>query len=647
MTIGSAHRGIQTTGTSQGRIPPLLRMAALGGIEPTIRRHLTNGGAPDLVDQDGRSILWLATSRGHHQICELLIEAGADLFAVDNKNQSIETAALGSGSGSTIQVIRIAIQQRQVEPDNLNRIEEDPTGQGGPGAESRSGTSERVEMIQEDSVLVPLKFSESLNPKPESFSGSLQAEPETDTAEEDSFDLLMGAGFHLGWSPEVDAQPPVSDGSCLNAAASIHDRISRFQATDTDTEWTDIEILLPEIRRGRVSYQGIEEEFLRCAVGVIQEGLQIGSVPSSWISLTVGVAPARMAEDEVRLKFHMLLAELGIQIEDWALDPRSVATPDGEPEDVGEEILSYLSSLVHCEQDELSTYYISLGSLPLLTPEEEQHFGRMWTESEDQGGIDGLVLGNLRYVIREARKFPRNGMGIGDLVSEGNLGLIEGAKRFDPNRENRFLTYASWWVRQSIFRALAEFGNGIRVPQKVAGTLLQLRRLTARLERDLGRTPTEEDVLRSGAYTHSELHHLNRLEHSITLLDLDECDGSPETFSMGMQHQSTLQTPLELHALEEEDDVLAKALNYLSDKERVIISRHFGLDGAAEETLEEIGQSFDPPISRERVRQLEFRAFSRMAGRFPHLRDQLTTFQRPSLVPTPKLPLQEDDDESE
>jgi len=622
-------------------------MAALGGIEPTVRRHLISGGIPDLVDEDGRSILWLATAKGHQNICKLLLEAGANPLGVDHSGRTIEAAALGSGSAPTIQLIRNAIKGHQLELYDAAGMEKDPARWNGLDHEPDLRAAVLVDVNEENSAFDPIAITDLIHPTAGAPTGSRPPQPDDGTTEPDPFDQLSDSEFQLGWSAEQDAQPPASDASCLNAAVSIHDRISRFQVTDTDTEWTDIEILLPDIRRGRVSYQGIEEEFLRCAVGVIQEGLQIGSVPSSWINLTVGVAPARMAEDEVRLKFHMLLAELGIQIEDWAVDPRLVMTPDGEPEDVGEEILSYLSSLVHCEQDELSSYYISLGSLPLLTPEEEQHFGRMWTESGDRGGLDGLVLGNLRYVIREARKFPRNGMGIGDLVSEGNIGLMEGAKRFDPTRENRFLTYASWWVRQSIFRALAEFGNGIRVPQKVAGTLLQLRRLTARLERDLGRTPTEEDVLRSGAYTQSELHHLNRLEHSITVLDLDECDGSPETYSMGMQHQSTLQTQLEVHALEEEDDVLAKALNHLSDKERVIIIRHFGLDGAAEETLEEIGQSFDPPISRERVRQLEFRAFSRMVGRFPHLRDQLTTFQRSFLVPTPKLPLQEDDDECE
>lgn len=628
------------------RIPPLLRMAVLGGIEPTVRRHLVNAGCPDLADGEGRTLLWLAAAKGQHHICKLLIEAGADPLRADTHGLSIEAAALESGSASTIQLIRSAAQGARIESDAVDRTGNDPGKRNGlaPATQDSGSPDDASDRI---TVFTPDPSKDPEQPVAGLASDNGKEFPVAGAEEADPFDLLGDSGYQLEWSAEKDAPRPIGDESCLPASVSLHDRISRFRVTEKDTDWSDIEILFPEIRRGRISYQGIEDEFLRCVVGVVQEGLETGSVPLSWIEAAAGNAPGGMDEDEALLRMEMLLGDLGIQTEDWTLDPRSGATPDGDPEEVSEEVLSYLSTLFHPDQDELSGYYRSLGFLKLLSPEEEQHFGRLWTESGDSSGLDALVIGNLRYVIREARKFPRNTLGLDDLVNEGNLGLIEGAKRFDPTRENRFLTYASWWVRQSIFRALADHGNGIRIPQKVAGTLLQYRRLVARLERELGHVPTEDEVLNSGVYTRSEIAQLIRLEHSTTLVSLNEHDCLQGTFRAGSQYSSTDPTPDQLLAIEDDESLLWEALSHLSEKERTIISLHFGLEGREEETLESIGRLFSPPISRERVRQLEERAFSRMVSRFPHLREQLRTIRQSYLIPNPRLYLQEDDDECE
>jgi RNA polymerase primary sigma factor len=124
----------------------------------------------------------------------------------------------------------------------------------------------------------------------------------------------------------------------------------------------------------------------------------------------------------------------------------------------------------HLEERSLDKYFDSIRDLPLLTAEEERINGRLWQNDRNPEGLRYLVEGNLRFVVKEARKFQGMGLDLLDLISEGNLGLIEAAKRFDPERENKFLTYASWWVRQAIFHALAEHGSKIRLPRRWPAT---------------------------------------------------------------------------------------------------------------------------------------------------------------------------------
>ena len=122
--------------------------------------------------------------------------------------------------------------------------------------------------------------------------------------------------------------------------------------------------------------------------------------------------------------------------------------------------------------------------------------------------------GNLRFVVKEARKFEGMGLDLLDLISEGNLGLIEAAKRFDPERQNKFLTYASWWVRQAIFHALAEHGNKIRLPQKVAGHLVQLNRVTQRLSQALGRTPMLQEIAEAASLSIEDVERYQLLQQT-------------------------------------------------------------------------------------------------------------------------------------
>lgn len=271
--------------------------------------------------------------------------------------------------------------------------------------------------------------------------------------------------------------------------------------------------------------------------------------------------------------------------------------------------------LRHLEERALDKYFDSIRHLPLLNAEEERFYGRMWQNDRNPEGLRKLVEGNLRFVVKEARKFEGMGLDLLDLISEGNLGLIEAAKRFDPTRENKFLTYASWWVRQSIFHALAEHGSKIRLPQKVAGHLVQLNRLTQRLCQNLGRTPTQQEIAQAAEMTEEEVERLQLLQQTTTTVSTEQGLGDTE-LTVGDSLEQNV-APSAMAILDEESfhAQMEASLASLTEKERIILCRHFGLHDFEPMTLEQIGRSFQPPISRERVRQLEERAFAKIRER--------------------------------
>ncbi len=271
--------------------------------------------------------------------------------------------------------------------------------------------------------------------------------------------------------------------------------------------------------------------------------------------------------------------------------------------------------LRHLEERALDKYFDSIRHLPLLTAEEERFYGHMWQDDRNADGLRKLVEGNLRFVVKEARKFEGMGLDLLDLISEGNLGLIEAAKRFDPLRENKFLTYASWWVRQAIFHALAEHGTKIRLPQKVAGHLVQLNRHTGKLSQALGRSPTVAEIAEASKFSQEEVTRLQVLQQTTNTISTEQGMGDTD-LTVGDSLEQEVQ-PSAMQALDHEAflNQLQKCLDSLTEKERRILSLHFGLNAHEPMTLEQIGRSFDPPISRERVRQIEERAFNKIRER--------------------------------
>jgi RNA polymerase primary sigma factor len=259
--------------------------------------------------------------------------------------------------------------------------------------------------------------------------------------------------------------------------------------------------------------------------------------------------------------------------------------------------------------DALQAYLRAIARLPRLTVEEEREMGRRTKERGDQDALRRLVEGNLRFVVSYAKRYRGLGVPFLDLIHEGNLGLIEAAKRFDPDRNVKFITYAVWWIRQAITHALSMQARAFSIPQKLSGAAARMGREVAELTEHLERTPTHQEIAEDMDLSEGEVDALMRI--GSTDRSLSDRVGAGRSDRDGPE----LGDLIESHDPPVEDDLVRRslvqrvraALAELDDKEREVVALRFGLDRDGDmRTLQEVGETLD--LSRERIRQIESRA---------------------------------------
>ena len=260
------------------------------------------------------------------------------------------------------------------------------------------------------------------------------------------------------------------------------------------------------------------------------------------------------------------------------------------------------------ESDALHAYLRAIAKLPRLTPEEERALGGRIQRDGDQEALRRLVEGNLRFVVSYAKRYRGLGVSFLDLIHEGNLGLMEAARRFDPDRNVKFITYAVWWIRQALTHALSMQTRAFSLPQKVSGAAARLNREVAELTEQLERPPTPSEIAADLDMSEAEVEALLNLgARDVSLSDRagGESDApGPELGDLIEAETGDLDDDLVRASLV---DRVRAALSELDDKEREIVELRFGLDRDGEmRTLQEIGESLR--LSRERVRQIEARA---------------------------------------
>ena len=259
----------------------------------------------------------------------------------------------------------------------------------------------------------------------------------------------------------------------------------------------------------------------------------------------------------------------------------------------------------------ISMYLAEIGKFEPLPPQREVELA-ICIQDGDELAMKELVEANLRFVVSVAKKYQGNGLSLADIINEGNMGLIKAAKRFDHTRGFKFISYAVWWIRQSILQALAEQSRLIRLPLNRVGTITKITRAAEKLEAEVERQPkgneigsqlemSGDEVLMAMQYSrrHSSLNSPFQEGENSSLLDIIEDSQSDEPEAQIM--------------MESMSEEVAAALETLSDRERTVLEMYFGIDRDSAMTLNEIGEEFD--LTRERVRQIKEKAIQRLRHR--------------------------------
>jgi RNA polymerase primary sigma factor len=253
------------------------------------------------------------------------------------------------------------------------------------------------------------------------------------------------------------------------------------------------------------------------------------------------------------------------------------------------------------EQSSLDIYMKQISGIDLLTVQDEIDLAKK-IEHGDEEARNTMITANLRLVVKIAQEYSNLGLSVLDLINEGNMGLMKAVERFDPSKGGKLSTYASWWIKQAIKRALANQSKTIRLPVHMVDRVTQIRRTTAELSEKLGRDPTDEELAEAVSLPTVKVSHLRNVSKRPASLDSPINDDDGSTLGEVVPDEKSV-TPLESLQSKSLVGDVKKVLSMLEPREADIIRLRFGLDGRDPLTLEEVGEQIG--ITRERVRQLQ------------------------------------------
>lgn len=262
-------------------------------------------------------------------------------------------------------------------------------------------------------------------------------------------------------------------------------------------------------------------------------------------------------------------------------------------------------------QDPVKLYMMDIGTVPLLNAEKEIELGKR-IQSGDKEAFNELVSANLRLVVSVAKKYVGRGLDFLDLIEEGNLGVIRAAEKFDPDMGYKFSTYATWWIKQAINRAIGDQSRTIRIPIHMHDSINRYNAACEKLYRSLGRIPTDEEVARDMDVSLEKIENIRSAEYNLVSLEAPIAADKETTLKDFVKDETFVTPEMNIEQISD-SEVVSKLLEGCTDREKMIIFLRFGLNGDEGQTLESIGKSLG--ITRERVRQVEAKLLKKFHNR--------------------------------
>ena len=332
------------------------------------------------------------------------------------------------------------------------------------------------------------------------------------------------------------------------------------------------------------------EEILASDEGakLLESGYRTGQVDADELALALDeldLEPAQLDE------FYAALEEAQIAV----VHPDDDAEPEVEPEP---EITT----------DALQLFLKDIGKVPLLTAAQEVELAKR-IERGEHAAKQAMVEANLRLVVSIAKRYRNQGLPFLDLIQEGTIGLVRAAEKFDYRKGFKFSTYATWWIRQAVARAIADKGRTIRMPVHVVEKLNRILRSERKLRAELGREPAIEEIARDVEMTSDEVEQIRRSAQVPVSLEKPVGDDDESEFGHFLADESA-PLPDELAETTLQREALRTILGALSERERMVLELRYGLDGQQPRTLDEVGRAFN--VTRERIRQIEHQGLKKL-----------------------------------
>ena len=339
---------------------------------------------------------------------------------------------------------------------------------------------------------------------------------------------------------------------------------------------------------------------------LVEKGKKDGKLEQSEVFELIPDVPANL---DVLEQLYSELAEEDVELIPVA-EPRPEDISEWETEEDTEEIIpedtSYIDDIA---DDSVRLYLREIGKIPLLTAEEELALAKK-VVAGDKRAKDQMAEANMRLVVSIAKRYVGRGLDLLDLIQEGNTGLLRAVEKFDPDRGFKFSTYATWWIRQAITRAIADQARTIRIPVHMVETINKLLRTQRRLTQELNREPTNEEIAAAMEMDVDKVEHIMKIKQDISSLDASVRDDEEDSVLGDFIEDEDAKTPTESASEQLLKEQVKQILGSLTEREQKILKLRFGLEDGKSHTLEEVGQEFS--VTRERIRQIEAKALAKL-----------------------------------